>query len=140
MSGNCIQGPLRAERERAEVRVPRDAATPRTGERSGASHLMTWRSARVVLNDHLDVTGHGDLIALGPTHERGGELLQLDPEVVRHGRQDIPVGAGGEGVVVLIVTIGTGLGILNPHNIELICSRATVPVLLDAGNGDDGCV
>ncbi|RMD13057.1 thiazole synthase, partial [Corynebacterium gottingense] len=31
--------------------------------------------------------------------------------------------------------IGTGLGILNPHNIELICSRAEVPVLLDAGVG-----
>ena len=31
--------------------------------------------------------------------------------------------------------IGTGLGILNPHNIELICSRAQVPVLIDAGVG-----
>src|SRR5699024_9674267 len=29
----------------------------------------------------------------------------------------------------------TGLGILNPHNIELICARASVPVLLDAGVG-----
>ena len=28
-----------------------------------------------------------------------------------------------------------GAGILNPHNIELICSRATVPVLMDAGVG-----
>src|SRR5699024_8033915 len=31
--------------------------------------------------------------------------------------------------------IGTGLGILNPHNIELITSRAKVPVVLDAGLG-----
>ena len=31
--------------------------------------------------------------------------------------------------------IGTGLGILNPHNIELIASRASVPVVLDAGIG-----
>ncbi|WCZ36799.1 thiazole synthase [Corynebacterium heidelbergense] len=31
--------------------------------------------------------------------------------------------------------IGTGLGILNPHNIELINSRAHVPVILDAGIG-----
>src|SRR3712207_7888844 len=31
--------------------------------------------------------------------------------------------------------IGTGLGILNPHNIELIVSRASVPVVLDAGIG-----
>jgi thiazole synthase len=31
--------------------------------------------------------------------------------------------------------IGTGLGIRNPHNIELIVEQATVPVLLDAGIG-----
>ncbi|MDU0479475.1 thiazole synthase [Staphylococcus chromogenes] len=31
--------------------------------------------------------------------------------------------------------IGTGLGILNPHNIELIVERARVPVILDAGLG-----
>lgn len=31
--------------------------------------------------------------------------------------------------------IGTGLGILNPHNIELITSRASVPIVLDAGIG-----
>lgn len=31
--------------------------------------------------------------------------------------------------------IGSGLGVLNPHNIALICSRAGVPVVLDAGIG-----
>ena len=31
--------------------------------------------------------------------------------------------------------IGSGLGILNPHNIETIVSRAQVPVILDAGIG-----
>src|SRR5699024_11198218 len=31
--------------------------------------------------------------------------------------------------------IGTGLGINNPHNIELIVSEASVPVILDAGIG-----
>ena len=31
--------------------------------------------------------------------------------------------------------IGTGLGIANPHNIELIVSEAVVPVVLDAGIG-----
>src|SRR5690625_7381860 len=31
--------------------------------------------------------------------------------------------------------IGTGLGILNPHNIALITARAGVPVVLDAGIG-----
>jgi len=45
-----------------------------------------------------------------------------------------------EGFTVMAYTsddpvIAKRLGILNPHNIELICSRATVPVLLDAGVG-----
>ena len=43
--------------------------------------------------------------------------------------------AGAAAVMPLGSPIGTGLGILNPHNIELICARATVPVLLDAGVG-----
>ena len=43
--------------------------------------------------------------------------------------------AGAAAVMPLGAPIGTGLGILNPHNIELICSRAEVPVVLDAGIG-----
>jgi thiazole synthase len=31
--------------------------------------------------------------------------------------------------------IGTGLGICNPHAIELICRSSPVPVILDAGIG-----
>jgi thiazole synthase len=31
--------------------------------------------------------------------------------------------------------IGTGLGIANPHNIEMIVANVTVPVILDAGIG-----
>lgn len=42
---------------------------------------------------------------------------------------------GAAAVMPLGSPIGTGLGILNPHNIELICSRAEVPVLIDAGLG-----
>lgn len=43
--------------------------------------------------------------------------------------------AGAAAVMPLGAPIGTGLGILNPHNIELIASRADVPVVLDAGIG-----
>lgn len=43
--------------------------------------------------------------------------------------------AGAAAVMPLGAPIGTGLGILNPHNIELIASRASVPVVLDAGIG-----
>ncbi|AWB83584.1 thiazole synthase [Corynebacterium liangguodongii] len=42
---------------------------------------------------------------------------------------------GAAAVMPLGAPIGTGLGILNPHNIELICSRAQVPILIDAGVG-----
>ena len=42
---------------------------------------------------------------------------------------------GAVAVMPLGSPIGTGLGILNPHNIELIVSRAGVPVVLDAGIG-----
>jgi thiazole synthase len=42
---------------------------------------------------------------------------------------------GCAAVMPLGSPIGTGLGIRNPHNIELIVKRATVPVILDAGVG-----
>ena len=42
---------------------------------------------------------------------------------------------GAVAVMPLGAPIGTGLGILNPHNIELIVARAGVPVVIDAGIG-----
>lgn len=53
-----------------------------------------------------------------------------DPATARHLEA-----AGAVAVMPLGSPIGTGLGILNPHNIELICDRASVPVILDAGIG-----
>ncbi|GEO97232.1 thiazole synthase [Kocuria turfanensis] len=53
-----------------------------------------------------------------------------DPAVARR-LEDL----GAAAVMPLGAPIGTGLGILNPHNIELITSRASVPVVLDAGIG-----
>ncbi|NYE95042.1 thiazole synthase [Psychromicrobium silvestre] len=75
------------------------------------------------------------------------ELLDATEELVRRGfvvfaySNDDPVLAkrledlGAAVVMPLGAPIGTGLGILNPHNIELIASRAAVPVVLDAGIG-----
>src|SRR3954449_4449000 len=53
-----------------------------------------------------------------------------DPVLARRLQQ-----AGCVAVMPLGSPIGTGLGIGNPHNIELIVSEATVPVVLDAGIG-----
>ena len=43
--------------------------------------------------------------------------------------------AGCAAVMPLGSPIGTGLGIANPHNIEMIVSAARIPVILDAGIG-----
>jgi thiazole synthase len=53
-----------------------------------------------------------------------------DPVLARRLQQ-----AGCVAVMPLGSPIGTGLGVANPHNIELIVSEATVPVILDAGIG-----
>ena len=43
--------------------------------------------------------------------------------------------AGCAAVMPLAAPIGSGLGIRNPHNLELICGRSSVPVIVDAGIG-----
>lgn len=53
-----------------------------------------------------------------------------DPVLARHLQT-----AGCAAVMPLGSPIGTGLGINNPHNIELIAAQAEVPVILDAGIG-----
>ncbi|MEW9527936.1 thiazole synthase [Microbispora sp. NPDC049125] len=53
-----------------------------------------------------------------------------DPALARRLEQ-----AGCAAVMPLGSPIGSGLGIRNPHSIELIVEAATVPVILDAGIG-----
>jgi thiazole synthase len=43
--------------------------------------------------------------------------------------------AGCAAVMPLAAPIGSGLGIRNPHNLEIILERAHVPVIVDAGVG-----
>ena len=69
------------------------------------------------------------------------EKLVADGFVVLPYTNDDPVlarklaDAGCAAVMPLGAPIGSGLGIRNPHNIELIVESATVPVILDAGIG-----
>ena len=75
------------------------------------------------------------------------ELVEATEQLVNRGfkvfayTNDDPVLAlrlehlGAAAVMPLGAPIGTGLGILNPHNIELIVARASIPVVLDAGIG-----
>ena len=53
-----------------------------------------------------------------------------DPVVAKRLEQ-----AGAQVVMPLGAPIGTGLGIRNQHNIEMIVSQASVPIVLDAGIG-----
>ncbi|MBY6539517.1 thiazole synthase [Rhodococcus sp. BP-349] len=72
---------------------------------------------------------------------RAAEQLVDDDFVVLPYTTDDPVLArrledvGCAAVMPLGSPIGTGLGIANPHNIEMITSAAGVPVVLDAGIG-----
>ena len=75
------------------------------------------------------------------------ELLRATQQLVDDGfkvlpyTNDDPVVArrledlGAVAVMPLGAPIGSGLGIRNPHNIELIRERAQVPVIVDAGVG-----
>lgn len=72
---------------------------------------------------------------------RAAEQLVDDGFVVLPYTNDDPVLArrladiGCAAVMPLGSPIGTGLGISNPHNIEMIVADAQVPVILDAGIG-----
>ena len=72
---------------------------------------------------------------------RAAEQLVDDDFVVLPYTTDDPVLArrlediGCAAVMPLGSPIGTGLGIANPHNIEMITAAAGVPVILDAGIG-----
>ena len=77
----------------------------------------------------------------------GVELLAAAEELVADGFTVLPYTtddpvlarrleqAGCAAVMPLGSPIGSGLGIANPHNIELIVATAGVPVILDAGIG-----
>jgi len=73
---------------------------------------------------------------LGAAKELVGKGFQVLPYT-----NDDPVTArrleelGCAAVMPLGAPIGSGLGIRNPHNIELIVGRAAVPVIVDAGVG-----
>ena len=68
------------------------------------------------------------------------ELVKLGFEVYPYTNDD-PIMAkkledlGCVCVMPLAAPIGTGLGVRNPHNLEMIVARANVPVIVDAGIG-----
>ncbi|HEX6357991.1 thiazole synthase [Actinophytocola sp.] len=115
------------------------------GCRTAAEAVLTARMAREALGTSwvkLEVVADDRTLLPDPV-----ELLEAAATLIDDGftvlpyTNDDPVLAlrleelGCAAVMPLGSPIGTGLGIRNPHNIELIVARANVPVILDAGIG-----
>lgn len=116
----------------AGCRTARDAVI--TAKLAREALRTNWVKLEVIADGHTllpDVTETLDACEL--LIDEGFTVLAYtsDDPVVARKLED----AGASAVMPLGSPIGTGLGILNPHNIELICSRAQVPVLIDAGIG-----
>src|SRR5437868_116602 len=115
------------------------------GCRSAAEAVLTAQLAREALEtDLIKLEVHADertLLPDGVELVRAAEQLVDDGFVVLPYTNDDPALArrledtGCAAVMPLGSPIGTGLGITNPHNIEMIVARAGVPVVLDAGIG-----
>lgn len=115
------------------------------GSHTAAEAVLTARLAREALETpwvKLEVVADERTLLPDPV-----ELLDAATQLVDDGfvvlayTNDDPVLAarladlGVAAVMPLGSPIGTGLGIRNPHNIEMIVDRATVPIILDAGIG-----
>ena len=115
------------------------------GCRGAAEAVLTAQLAREALGtDWVKLEVIADEITLLPDPIElldAAEQLVADGFVVLPYTNDDPIlarklaDAGCAAVMPLGAPIGSGLGIRNPHNIELIVESATVPVILDAGIG-----
>lgn len=107
--------------------------------------VLTAQLARDALETNwvkLEVIADEDTLLPDPIELfRAAEELVLDGFTVFAYTNDDPALAKrleDAGVAVVMpagAPIGSGLGVLNPHNIETIVNRAQVPVILDAGIG-----
>jgi thiazole synthase len=107
--------------------------------------VLTAQLAReAVETDWVKLELIGDRETLYPDVE---QLVQAADELVRDGFTVLPycnddpvscrklADVGCAAVMPLGSPIGSGMGICNPYNIEMICARSPVPVILDAGIG-----
>src|SRR5215207_1232075 len=112
---------------------------------TSADAVLTAQLAREALEtDWVKLEVIADEVTLLPDPIElldAAERLVADGFVVLPYTNDDPILArklaavGCAAVMPLGAPIGSGLGIRNPHNIELIVESATVPVILDAGIG-----
>ena len=120
---------------------------PNTAGCYGADDAVrTLRLARELLDGHalvkLEVLGDPqNLYPNMPETVKAAEVLVKDGFEVMVYCSDDPIQArvlesiGCVAVMPLASLIGSGMGILNPWNLQLILEKATVPVIVDAGVG-----
>jgi thiazole synthase len=107
--------------------------------------VLTAQLAREALGtDWIKLELIGDRETLYPDVE---QLIRAAEELVRNGFTVLPycnddpvtcqklIDLGCAAVMPLGSPIGSGMGLSNPYNLEMICARSTVPVILDAGIG-----
>lgn len=107
--------------------------------------VLTAQLAREALEtDWVKLEVIGDRETLYPDVEQllvaAGELIKDGFTVLPYCTDDPVVcqklaDLGCAAVMPLGSPIGSGAGIANPYNVELICNRSPVPVILDAGIG-----
>ncbi|HET9138789.1 thiazole synthase [Actinophytocola sp.] len=122
-----------------------DALPNTAGCRTAAEAVLTARLAREALGTgwvKLEVIADDRTLLPDPVEllDAAGTLVADGFTVLAYTNDDPVLAlrleeAGCAAVMPLGSPIGTGLGIRNPHNIELIVARAGVPVVLDAGIG-----
>ncbi len=136
-----VQGSVLSVLDRLDIRVlPNTAGCYTAGEA-----VLTARLAREALGTDwvkLEVIADERTLLPDPVELLdAAEILVDDGFTVLPYTNDDPVLArkledvGCAAVMPLGSPIGSGLGIRNPHNFELIVDRARVPVILDAGAG-----
>jgi len=116
----------------AGCRTAREAV--RTAQLAREALETDWVKLEVIADEHTLLPDPVELLdAANELVAQGFTVLPYtndDPVLARRLQQ-----AGCAAVMPLGSPIGTGLGIANPHNIELIVAEAQVPVILDAGIG-----
>lgn len=116
----------------AGCRTAREAV--RTAQLAREALQTDWVKLEVIADDYTLLPDAAELLtAAGTLVADGFTVLPYtndDPVLARRLQQ-----AGCAAVMPLGSPIGSGLGISNPRNIELIVAEARVPVVLDAGLG-----
>ncbi|NGN66473.1 thiazole synthase [Streptomyces sp. A7024] len=136
-----VQGSVLSVLDKHGIRVlPNTAGCYTAGEAVLTARLARealgtdWVKLEVIADEHTLLPDPVELLDAAETLvDDGFTVLPYtnDDPVLARKLED----AGCAAIMPLGSPIGSGLGIRNPHNFQLITERATVPVILDAGAG-----